>query len=160
MEYTFCANIVKKDPGGASQISLATAGTTSPNLEHGIKEISVKSRLPQPHPTHPGSTCTPWGCSRRRTRRGSCSSRTGTRGCRAQHSDDRVARSPFQINLIVHQWKSGNPACIFRHPWLGGTWGWSRPPSSSRAPEGWTAASRCPTSISASESRRSENSLN
>ena len=45
MEYTFCANIVKKDPGGTSQISLATAGTTSPNLEHGIKEISVEIEL-------------------------------------------------------------------------------------------------------------------
>jgi len=45
MEYTFCANIVKKDPGGANQISLATAGTTSPNLEHRIKEISVEIEL-------------------------------------------------------------------------------------------------------------------
>ena len=36
MEYTFCANIVKKDPGRARQNSVATAGTnfTKPGAQN------------------------------------------------------------------------------------------------------------------------------
>ena len=37
----FAQSIAKKDPGKARQNSLATAGTSSPNLERRIKEITV-----------------------------------------------------------------------------------------------------------------------
>ena len=56
---------------------------------------------------------------------------------------------------LVHRWNLATLWAWFFLPWPAGTWGWSRPRSSSRAPEGWTAASRCRKSISASESRRS-----